>query len=449
MSDLHGTDLQSRRVVVMGLGKFGGGVGGAKFLVEHGADVLVTDLQPAHALRGSLEKLDGLPIEYRLGEHNVSDFTTADLVVANPAVDPQGNRYLRAAEAAGVAITSEIQLLISNLPDPHRVIAITGTAGKSTVTSMIGHILRTVGHGSTAHVGGNIGGSLLGQLPHIVADDWVVLELSSFMLEAMRPDRWAPAVAVVTNISPNHLDRHYSLEAYTAAKQVLLDHQGPNDHAVLGPGLRGVVHPTAGHVHHVEQGPALSWSLTLPGEHNQVNAAIAARAVGCVGLAQPDAVSALATFVGLDHRLKLVAESHGVRWYDDSKSTTPQAAMLAIQSIASQTRGGVHVILGGYDKKTDLTSLAHLAARQCRVIYTIGATGDAIAHAAQTQSRSRGGADVVRCGTLDNALRHARTRLQDGDAFLLSPGCASWDQFENYQQRGQVFSQAAIATPAS
>ncbi|MEE8459741.1 MAG: Mur ligase family protein, partial [Phycisphaerales bacterium] len=219
-------DLAGQRVTVMGLGRFGGGVGVARYLIKLGADVLVTDLLSRDDLADSLAQLDGLPIEYRLGEHNVSDFTTADLVVANPAVKPD-NRFLRAAQAAGVPVTSEIRLLVKALPNRLRTIGVTGTAGKSTVTAMIGHILKkafpqppappgdqdTVA-ATNVWVGGNLGGSLLDRLDEIGKDDWVVLELSSFMLHGLREDKWSPHIAVVINISPNHLDWHGTFEHY-------------------------------------------------------------------------------------------------------------------------------------------------------------------------------------------------------------------------------------------
>ena len=239
--------FEGQRVTVMGLGRFGGGVGVARFLAKRGADVLVTDLSPPDKLADSIAKLQPLidagQVTLRLGEHNVSDFTTCDCVVVNPAVPPN-NRFLRAAHAAGIPITTEIRLLVERLPNRLRTIGVTGSAGKSTVTAMIGHVLEKefAGEGESTPsrqdaktprkkrkvwVGGNIGGSLLEKIDEIGEDDWVVLELSSFMLERLRdqPDApgvanekcrgrgrgWSPHIAVVTNISENHLDWHGSM----------------------------------------------------------------------------------------------------------------------------------------------------------------------------------------------------------------------------------------------
>ncbi len=434
-------DLAGQRVTVMGLGRFGGGVGVVKYLAAQGADVLVTDLEPADRLADSLAALDGLDLNFRLGGHNVSDFTTCDLVVASPAVKPD-NRFLRAARAAGIPVTSEIRLLVSRLPNRRRTIGVTGTAGKSTVTAMIGHLLEKAGQQDSrtagkVWVGGNIGGSLLDVVDQIGQEDWVVLELSSFMLEGLREDRWSPHIAVITNITPNHLDWHGSFSAYRRAKFAIFEYQRPwssvgsnvdEDWLVttseLGEALQN---ESAARVHLVNA--PFPDRIPIPGEHNAWNAALAVAVIGLVvGFEESRAVcSALKAFPGLPHRLEFVGEFAGVRCYNDSKSTTPEAARLAIESFEP---GTVHVILGGYDKGVDLKPLAVLAAERCRGVYTIGATGEAISDAAD---------GALRCGTLDAAVKEAVGRAASGDVLLLSPGCASWDQFDNYEQRGNAF----------
>lgn len=426
-------DLSGKRVTVMGLGRFGGGVGVARYLVKQGADVLVTDLLSREELADSLAKLDGLPIEYRLGEHNVSDFTTCDLVVANPAVKPD-NRFLRAAQAGGVPITSEIRLLVQALPNRLRTIGVTGTAGKSTTTAMIGHILERC----TTHrvwIGGNIGGSLLDQLNEIEADDWVVLELSSFMLHGLGEDCWSPHIAVITNISPNHLDWHGTYDSYVADKQVILAYQEQGDRYVLGPGVEKPADSKAEHWPFVpETGMAKAVGPELVGEHNYQNAVVAATGAYCAGVNIGfGLLKGLRDFTGLPHRLQFVLEHNGVRYYNDSKCTTPEAAQLAVESFDP---GSVHIVLGGYDKGSDLKPLAGLAKDRCAGVYTIGGTGDGIAAAAEEAS---GTAEVVRCGELDIAVREAVKRAQPGQVVLLSPGCASWDQFDNYERRGERF----------
>lgn len=440
-------EVRGRRVVLMGLGRFGGGVGAARHLAQRGADLLVTDTADANALCDSMAQLADLPeITYRLGEHRESDFTHADLIVANPAVKPD-NPYLRAARDAGVPVTSEMRMLVERLPDRRRVIGVTGTAGKSTVTAMIGHILRHTLGEQRVHVGGNLGGSLLGRAEAIGLEDWIVLELSSFMLDGLREDRWSPHVAVITNLAPNHLDWHGSFEAYALAKQAILDFQRDDDGdvAIGGPGVDKAYH-AIDHVKRFDARERNAWlvnapfDLLIPGEHNQLNARLAAEAVAAaLGGEAAQHGRYLADFSGLPHRLQLVAEHAGVRYFNDAKATTPEAAMLALEAFEP---GRAHVILGGSDKGSDLTPLAERAAARCRGVYTIGQVGERIASAAEAAVPSE--AEIVRCGDLAAAMRAIVQRVRRGDAVVLSPGCASYDQFANYEQRGERFVEAVL-----
>ncbi len=428
-------DLKGKRVVVMGLGRFGGGVGAARFCVAEGARVLVTDLEPAEKLSESMGKLADLTIEYRLGGHEVADFTGADFVIVNPAVDPRKNQYLQAATAAGVTLTSEIELAIQRLPNRMRTIGVTGTAGKSTTTAMIGHVLNiALSPEENVHVGGNIGGSLLGKLGEIRAEDWVVLELSSFMLEGLRG--WSPHVAVVTNISDNHLDRHETMAAYTAAKQQILREQREEDYAVLGRGVADWAAVTRGEVRIVDG--EYEGELLLPGAHNRFNAAAAVAACELAGVDAAAARKTLATFAGLPHRLQFVCEHCGIRFYNDSKSTTPAAAILALESFPVKS---VHIILGGFDKHSELGDMAQRAAVISAGVYTIGQTGPVIADVAE---KILGAGGVRRCQTLETAVLQAIRGAKPGQVIVLSPGCASWDQFENYEARGRMFAELAL-----
>ncbi|MEO0475279.1 MAG: UDP-N-acetylmuramoyl-L-alanine--D-glutamate ligase, partial [Planctomycetota bacterium] len=392
-------EFSGKQVTVMGLGRFGGGVGVTRFLADRGADVLVTDLDDADKLNKSIEQIQDLidsgRVTLRLGEHNVSDFTTCDLVVVNPAVKP-GNRFIRAAEAAGIEVTTEMRLLVQRLPNRLRTIGITGSAGKSTVTAMIGHVLRKV-PGIKAWVGGNIGVSLLPEIAQIGDDDWVVLELSSFMLERLKAGDhfpgWSPHIALVTNINPNHLDWHGSMEEYVASKQVLLDYQHPGegdcDAAMMGPGTHLMLQTNVSDLGEWIDDDMEdfikpeNWELVVPGKHNRVNAELASCVISLIDdriNCETDCHDALADFPGLPHRLQLVAEHNGARYFNDSKCTTPEAAILAIQAFTEDgDTVGIHLILGGKDKGSDMKPLAVLAAEQCRAVYTIGALGDTIA----------------------------------------------------------------------
>jgi UDP-N-acetylmuramoylalanine--D-glutamate ligase len=447
--------LDGQRITVMGLGRFGGGIGAARWLAQQGADVLVTDQAPAEQLARPLAELADLidrgVAQVRLGGHNISDFTDCDGVIVNPAVpQPWENRFVRAAQAAGVPLTTEIELVVRRLPSRQRVIGVTGTAGKSTTAALIAHGLRGVG--LRAHLGGNIGGSLLGSLGEVAADDWVVLELSSAMLHWLSagpalaplpaagaaPWRWSPHIAVVTNLAPNHLDWHGDALHYEQSKRAIVREQAEGDDSVLGPGTdhwetnfgvpRLIVPPEAA----VE-------GLAIPGRHNAFNGAVA---VAAIGLAAPEGPpgrveAALRSFGGLPHRLEFVGAGRGVRFYNDSKSTTPEASVRAIEALheSPQALGRIHLIAGGYDKHVDLAALSALAP-QCAGVYTIGATGARLAD---------GPGERFECGTLERAFARATERAREGDIVLLSPGCASWDQFENFEERGRMFCDLARA----
>jgi UDP-N-acetylmuramoylalanine--D-glutamate ligase len=487
-------DLAGKRVVVMGLGRFGGGLGATRYLAGKGARVLVTDLSPEDKLREPLQEIAPLiasgAVSLRLGEHREADFTSADLVVANPAVPkPWDNPYLAAARAKGVAITTEIGLTLRALLarfGNERTIGITGTVGKSTTTALIAHILRHApaadkGAPRTVMVGGNLGGSLLEELDRTdpATKPWFVLELSSFMLHWLYEDRavlgplaggsggaggvggagtaqgWSPRVAVVTNIAANHLDWHGPMDHYAGSKQHLIRFQGPECFAVLGSSVADWAGLTRAQVMLSDDQP---WRgrMGLPGAHNRVNAFQAVAAAGCVRPAIPlSAVSdAVASFAGLPHRLERVTgltpdasdQAAGPLAFNDSKSTTPEATLTAVAALAEEGGPGrVHLIAGGYDKGSDLSPIALLATGSASLgpiagLYTIGKTGPTIAARARDAGAREG--VVLECGTVEAAVDAAWARMKPGDALLLSPGCASWDQFTNYEARGDAFKAA-------
>lgn len=473
--------LANQRIVVMGVGTFGGGLGAAEYLAkQHPAHLLVTDQKSQRQLGNVGEKLAAMPVQRRLGEHRIDDFEQADLIVVNPAVPPFDNPYLDAAVEHGAQLTTELGLLIDRLQCHQGIVAVTGSAGKSTTCAMIAHILqharlprhhRTPASSKvaaassrwpdmddaaatparTVWLGGNIGGSLLHAVDRIQPHQPVVLEVSSAQLHYLQAANlgFAPHVAVLTNLEPNHLDWHRSFEHYRQSKQHLLDHQQLPHVAVMGPATHQHFQPRTSRVHWFDaisndNAAAAPFDLLTPGQHNQINAGLALRAA--LALASTlnlaiDAIAArdaLASFPGLPHRLQLVAQINGVQCYNDSKSTTDKAARFALNAFDPSA---VHWIAGGYDKGIDLTPLAQFAARRCAAIYTIGSTGPAIAAAAR---RTPDHCPVHEAEQLEPAVRQAVDHATPGQVVLLSPACASWDQFENFQQRGTAFAQAVL-----
>ena len=466
------SDLSGRRVTVAGLGHFGGGVAVAKWLVGQGARVLVTDRAPADKLADALPQLAGLPIDYRLGGHDEHDFTSADLVVASPAIPPS-NPFLAAARSAGVPVTTEICLFAERCRAP--VVGVTGTKGKSTTSAMLKAIL---GRRFTTWFGGNIGKSLLPDLPNIQPDHVVVLELSSFMLDYLGRIGWSPHVAVLTLLVPDHLDWHGSFDAYADAKRNLLRFQKPDDVAVVneesaammewvtggkdeggrrkderkvgrGPGSRpagSTTSDSASTSSFILPPSSLRpygvagrrpFDLLLPGRHNQLNAQGAYAAAAALGVSWDDASAALADFRGLPHRLELVHEADGVRWFNDSIATVAEAS---VASLSAFEAGRVIQIVGGASKGLDVEPLVQALAKRAKAALCVGATGPEMAE----RLRKAGCADdVYDCGDLPTAVATAKRLAVPGDVVLLSTGFASYDQFTNFEDRGNTFARLA------
>ena len=461
-----------KKVTVMGLGNFGGQIAVVKYLVSQGAKVTVTDIARADRLKSALEQIEGLDVTLHLGGHIDKDFSEADLVVVSPAV-PKDSRYLRLAEQNGVDITSEMNMFLDKCNG--KVVGITGTVGKSTTVSMIESIFSVaadeefsmLGYGKY-YVGGNIGRSLLEELGRIQSNDIVLLELSSFQLEDFPAIEYSPQIAVVTNIYPNHLDRHSTFEDYVEAKANIARYQEPGDFLIVrndDKNVEGIVEVAPEEVLRWDFGTGKGenlrvrfckgkdcsdgvveyfsekediWrklletkELKVPGEHNVYNSMAAA----CVGLALGISVDrireGLLNFRGMPDRLELVGDFGGVRWYNDSKSTTSQAGIVALQAFAGEK---IIAIAGGYDKETDLREFASELASRAEVTFCIGQTGKKLAE----QIREAGGRSEY-VETLEQAVRLAGESAGQGSVVLLSPGCASWDMFDNYHQRGEKF----------
>ena len=448
-------DLNGKRVTVMGLGRFGGGVAATRFLADRGAKVTVTDLLSDNELAESLAQLDGCPIEnFHLGGHVEEDFTTADLIVVNPAVK-RCNRYLQQARQAGIPLASEMNLFWQL--NRGKTVGVTGSNGKSTTTALIHSILQAAGWNS--RLGGNIGCSLLSEVETIQADDWSILELSSFQLHDLNRLPASPDVAVVTNFAPNHLDWHESLDDYRKAKQTILRWQSPQAIAVLNQddndvkrwpvygktlwfgsddqGREGIFASGDSCVMRLEGTesvlPLPCW-LKLPGLHNLQNAMAAACATLVVGVPVDAVQQGLENFTPLPHRLQFVAEIEGRRFYNDSLATTPESAIAAVESFAEP----VILLAGGYDKQVDLSQLAETIATRVKSAVLMGQTAEELTDLLEC-GEIQCSAAHCECSSFDEAFRCACAHSALGDVILLSPGCASYDWFANFQKRGETF----------
>ncbi|HEU4339402.1 MAG TPA: UDP-N-acetylmuramoyl-L-alanine--D-glutamate ligase [Planctomycetota bacterium] len=438
---------QGARVTVMGLGLFGGGLASARYFAARGAKVTVTDLRNAEQLRESVAALDGTGVELRLGGHREEDFTGADLVIVNQAVPPE-SPWLGLARS----LDTEINLFFK-LCRARTIVGVTGSNGKTTTTALIGEILK--GGPRRTWVGGNIGTPLLERVEEISGDDLAVLELSSFQLEYMDPIERSPSVSVVMNVTPNHLDRHGTMEAYAAAKRVIVAHQSASDWKVLNaddPIVAGFQSPsrtvTFGKQANVRaNGDRIEWNLLghkgildvsmrrLPGSFNLENMTAATAASR---LAAPEwkeweaaAAKALVSFPGVEHRLEFAGESGGVKFYNDSIATNPESTLAALDTLP----GPFVLIAGGYDKKLPFDALGRKVAERVRVAVLLGQTADAIAQSIPPSAPT----EILRAGSFDEAVALARSAARSGDTVLLSPACASYDMFRHFAERGRRF----------
>ncbi len=448
-----------RRVTILGLGRFGGGAGAARWFAGRGAKVLVSDSASEESLKESVESLNGLAIEFHLGGHRKEDLTGADLVIANPAVPP-GAEPLAWAKEAGVAVDTEINLFFRTFAGD--IVGVTGSNGKSTTTALTASVLRA--DGRRVFCGGNLGGCVLEGLDLVPAPVAAVLELSSFQLESLASLKKSPHVAVVTNLTPNHLDRHKTMEEYAKAKQTILRHQASHDLLVLngedpetsrwGTMARGA-RAFIGQVPEGASGALYAWrggeafvrrvgserrlfvdtDLRIPGAHNRRNA-LAAAAVGDWFSMSPGRIAdGLRAFLGLPDRLEFVSEVRGVRYINDSCSTTPESTIEGLRAYEKP----VLLILGGKDKGMDLDAIVREASLRARQVFLVGKIAPDLLARFQASAAKGPLERVVEAGTLDRAVKEAAAAAASGETVLLSPAFASTDQFRNYQERAAAF----------
>ncbi len=442
------------RVTVMGLGLHGGGAASAAFFSRHGAQVTVTDLRGEAELAESIEALSPYPLRYVLGRHDERDFREADIVIKNPAV-PLSSPYLAAARLVETDISIFLRL------SSRAIVAITGSKGKSTVSSALHHAL--VETYPEARLGGNITVSPLSFIDELAAappDTPVVLELSSWQLADLRGKGvLRPRIAAITNILPDHQNRYRSMEEYVADKRLIYADQTGEDFTLCSlddPYGPGFARETAGRVRlfsrsRLPEGVEGGWlegavgslrqadreeivvpeRVSLPGAHNRLNLLVAGLAARLMGVPAPTIRTRLAAFAGIPHRLSLVRERRGVRFYNDSAATIPEATVAALASFD----GPVILIAGGTDKRLDFAVLRPVAARAKEIVLLAGsATAKAIAVLEQAGRAYRGPFP-----SLEAALASALERAEPGDTVLFSPGCASFEMFRNEFDRGMSF----------
>lgn len=426
-------NLSGAKVVVVGMAR--SGVAAVELLLAKGAHVRALDQKPV--------AIPNLRVKVELQEP--SAFTDADLIVLSPGV-PADLPEIEQARWRGIRVVGDLELASWYLQGG--VIGITGSNGKTTTTALTGHILGAAK--IPAQVGGNIGRPPASMVATSTANQWNVLELSSFQLETT--DTFRAHIGAALNVTPDHLDRHYTLENYIAAKGKLFAHQQSSDFRVLNAedqatrSYASIGNGSSRWFSSLREATPGSWlrgtELMLNGEpfmdasevplrglHNLENTMAAAIIASLAGAKATEIRTAIRSFPGVEHRLEFVEKIEGVEWYNDSKATNVDATLKALAAFP----GNLWVILGGKDKNSDYTPLAGPLREKARAALLIGAAAPKIAE------QLRGALDLVSCETLENAIQVARMRSRHGDAVVLAPACASFDQFENFEHRGREF----------
>ncbi len=433
---------EGKRVLIVGLGK--SGLAAVRFLVRCGAVVSAADERTADELGDAIKSLDDLPVKLHLGGHSRDTFLAQDVIVPSPGV-AWDHPHLAAAREHGVQTVGELDIAAEFLKG--RVIGVTGTNGKTTTVSLIGHVMNLAG--MAVSVAGNIGTPLLTTVGESLEDQWHVLELSSFQLEAANTFRCD--IAVVLNITPDHLDRHHSFEKYVAAKTRIFDNQERSDFAVLNAhdaGSRDLVEGVKssvvwfGRERPSNKGASvdsegIAWNgqhvcdsdLSIKGPHNLENALAAVAACALAGVELGVIGQSLKTFRPVEHRLEFVRDVGGVAYYNDSKATNVDAALKACQAFEH----GLWIILGGRDKGSDYHPLSQALKGRARGVLLIGEAAPII------RGHLNGSTPIEEVATMARAVEFARSNARPGDSVLLAPACASFDQFAGYAERGLEF----------
>jgi UDP-N-acetylmuramoylalanine--D-glutamate ligase len=451
------TNASTQRYLVIGAARQG--LAAARYLVRCGMDVVINDNRPAESMTSALEAMQGLPVQWILGSHPLSALDSVDVVCISGGV-PLTLPIVVEAQRRGIPLTNDTQVFMEAVPCP--TIGITGSAGKTTTTTLVGRMAQSaVREPRRVWTGGNIGLPLIDFVNEMHPDDLAILEISSFQLEQMT---LSPHVAAVLNITPNHLDRHGTMEAYTAAKARILDFQTPVDVAVLNRedpgswGLRdrvkgrlvtfGLLPPPAGTAGTFVRSEMLMYtdgsaetvimpqsSICLVGKHNLVNVLAACAIALAAGLPVEALVAGVTDFHGVAHRLEFVRTYKGANWYNDSIATAPERAMAAIHSFTEP----LVLLAGGRDKKLPWDTFAHLIHQRVDHLIVFGEAADLISNAVGPMVPNQRPYTITHCGGLKEAVTAAANLVETGDVVLLSPGGTSFDEFRDFEERGESY----------
>lgn len=431
--------FKNKRVLVFGLGLNQGGVGSARFFAKQGANVRVTDLKTEKVLKPSLDQLKDFPeITYTLGEHKHKDIDWADLIIKNPAIKP-GNPYMEYAATSGKEIEMDIGIFL-RFVKPSQIIGITGTKGKSTTASLIYEVLKT--GGKNVILAGNIGKSILDTIP-VKPDTLIVLEISSFQLESFETHKVSPKWAVITNITPDHLNYHQTMDEYIAAKKIIGKYQTKDDFLFIRKNdpiinqdfIRGFKEKI---IYFSKDDLPKNFHPHLLGEHNLENMS-AALAVGKAFDINSDTIlKTLKNFIGIPFRMELIKTWNGVKIYNDTTATSPEAGIQAIKTASHIGSGNVVLICGGMDKRMDYQDLAKTIDEKVKRVFFL--EGDSTKEIKRLLKES-----VIIAGTyndLEKLLKDIKKIIQPGDVILFSPAATSFNLFQNEFDRGRKFNTA-------
>jgi UDP-N-acetylmuramoylalanine--D-glutamate ligase len=451
-------EIRDKRFVVLGLARQGSAL--ARWLTAQGAQVTISDAKPIDQLQSEIDALQDVDVNYALGGHPIDLLADCDVLCLSGGV-PIDLPIVLAAKERSIPLTNDAQLFVERCPAP--IAGITGSAGKTTTTTLVGAMSKTAGF--STWVGGNIGNPLISDLETITPADKVIMELSSFQLELMTT---SPQVAAILNITPNHMDRHASMDAYIAAKRHILDYQSLEDTAVLGyddPTARKLSGMARGYVRFFSREKTIGRGafvkgnrvvlvqnqeidvcglndIQLRGAHNVLNV-LAACAIASAMNIDPEVIAGgIRNFTGVEHRLQLVREWNGVKFYDDSIATAPERLMAGLQAFSEP----IVLLAGGRDKHLQWQAAARLIVDRVEQLILFGEMADLLQNAVEIELRSRSGSliQIQRVATLDEAVQHAASVARSGDVVLLSPGGTSYDAYKDFAERGDMFQELVL-----